>query len=71
MINNLTAIIITTNETVDQNTDNLQVVRTVLTQTATLLHNVSVPLAVVEQVGYIYTSVQYNNYLLLSLHVSA
>ena len=42
----------TTNEAADQNTDNLEVVRTVLTQTATLLHNVSVPLAVVEQVDY-------------------
>ena len=52
MVNNLTAVIMTTNEAADQNTDNLEVVRTVLTQTATLLHNVSVPLAVVEQVDY-------------------
>ena len=43
----------TANETADQNEDNLQVVRTALTQTATVLQNVSsVPLAVVEQVGY-------------------
>ena len=52
MINNLTALVITTNETADQNEDNLQVVRTVLTQTATHLQDASVPLAVVEQVGY-------------------
>ena len=42
----------TTNETADQNTDNLDVVQTVLTQTATLLQNALLPLAVVEQVGY-------------------
>ena len=51
VINNLTALVVTTNETADQNEDNLQVVRTVLTQTATHLQTASVPLAVVEQVG--------------------
>ena len=55
VINNLTVVVMTTNETADQNEDNLQVVRTALTQTATLLQNVSsVPLAVVEEVGHIH-----------------
>ena len=53
VINNLTALVVTTNETADQNEDNLQVVRTVLTQTATHLQTASVPLAVVEQVSYV------------------
>ena len=51
MINNFTAIIVTTNETVDQNSDNIRVVRDVLTQTATILQNRSVPVEVVQQVS--------------------
>ena len=51
VVNNLTAVVMATNETADQNRDNIQVIRTTLAQTATLLQNASVPLRVVEQVS--------------------
>ena len=63
VINNLTAIITTTNETADQNTDNLQVIQRALTKTAALFQNASVPLAVVEQVSWC-ACVQYWNHVM-------
>ena len=51
MISNLTAIVVATNETVDQNSDSIRVVQTVLTQTATFLQNRSVPVEVLQQVS--------------------
>ena len=55
MIRNLTAIIVATNETVDQNEDSIRVVQMVLTEAADFLQSTmgiqSVPAAVVEQVS--------------------
>ena len=51
MINNFTAIIVATNETVDQNSNSIRVVRIVLTQIAIILQNGSVAVEVVQQVS--------------------
>ena len=55
VIRNLTAIIVVTNETVDQNSDSIRLVRAVLTEAAAILQRTidtpSLPAAVVEQVS--------------------
>ena len=50
VISNLTTTVVATNETVDQNRDSIRVVRTALSQTATILQSISEP-AEVEQVS--------------------
>ena len=51
IVNNLTSIVASTNETVDQNTDSIRIVQMVIVQTASLLQSLAIPQEIVEVVS--------------------
>ena len=51
IVNNLTSIVASTNETVDQNTDSIRIVQMVIVQTASLLQSPAIPQEIVEVVS--------------------
>lgn len=53
VLDNLTSIVISTNETVDQNTETIRIVQMVIVQTASLIQSPAIPQQVVEDVSCI------------------
>ena len=51
VLNNLTIIVITTNETVDQNTDTIRIVQIVIVQAASIVQSPATTQQVVEDVS--------------------
>ena len=51
VINNLTSIVTTANETSDQNNDNLEVVANLLTQSVDVIMTQNAPLTIITQVS--------------------
>ena len=53
VLDNLTSVVITTNETVDQNTDTIRVVQIVIVQAASIVQSPAITQQVVEDVSCI------------------
>ena len=63
VVENLTQVVVTTNETSDQNTDNLKVITNTLTETSRLIKNNNVPLEVINEVSYNNYNCSNNTYI--------
>ena len=66
VINNVTSIVSSANETSDQNRDNLDIVADVLTQSVNVIQTQNVSLEVARQVSMIIVANTINNWLLIS-----